>query len=64
MKINTKYPPKAGTLHDVETTATAGTSTEEEEATNEKRTIRSFGNGREVEEPQVSSLRCCYGSSF
>jgi len=65
MKIKTKYRPKAGTLHDVETAATAATSTEEEEeATNEKRTIRSVGNGREVEEPQVSPLRCCHGSSF
>ena len=65
MKIKTKYRPKAGTLHDVETAATAGTSTEEEEkATNEKRTIRGVGNGSEVEEPQVSSLRCRYGGSF
>jgi len=65
MKINTKYPPKAGTPHDVETATPAGTSAEEEEkATNEKRTIRSIGNGREVEESQMSSLRCCYGGSF
>jgi hypothetical protein len=66
MKINTKYQPKAGTPHDVETAATTGTSTEEEEekATNEKRTIRGVSNGGEVEESQVSSLRCCYGVSF
>jgi len=64
MKIKTKYRPKAGTLHNVETAATEAASTEEEEATNEKRTIRSVGNGREVEEPQVPPLRCCHGGSF